>query len=180
MSSELTPSHVLPETAEILSLLRELDIHPRTLPETYDILALLHQLHGSTPTAVQQPPPAVPAEDVEPLSPSPVPSTAEADFSFDVLFDPTPQDEETSVRAFFAAVPWDKTSRTSEAPAPPAAPQDEFPVVIHASAAPDPIPNQELMHLSVHAFFAGVNWDRLSSETRPPHRAATKHSAAIV
>lgn len=163
MTSEPTHVHVLPETAEILSLLRQLDVHPRTLPETHDILSLLHQLHGAVPVATAPPVPLLSTDTTEPSPVSEVAPSETSDLSFDSFFDTAsdtasddvpgpasdtvPQDGDTSVeptsfdlsvRAFFNAVPWDHSGRVERIPPPPG-----------GDTAPQALPSSHALDLSV-------------------------------
>ncbi len=170
MSSEPIQSQVLPETADIISLLHQLDVHPRTRPETHDILSLLHQLYGSTPIVARPaspsssvPAPAAAVITEEPTA-SPAAPTSVLDLSFDALFDsdpPASKSEPTTV-----------TEPTSD---------------VDAQNREDTTPRLSF-DLSVRAFLNAIPWDasgrveRIAWATEPAEAsepASTPGQAAI-
>lgn len=135
---------VLPATADMLALLRQLAIRPRTLPVIHELLALTGQVYGQPVAAIPRP------------APRPV-------------LTPAVELGALSVAAFFARVPWEHVTPTPVAVPRQSRPRVAVPAYVPARVdrativrPPRPVPEQPPMvagDMPVRAFFAAVPWD---------------------
>ena len=170
---QITPG-VLPETEDILSLLRQLDVHPRTLPETHEILTLLSQLYRPAPSRL----PLQPVTASEPVRLEVPPAVPLAP---DVLWLP--------VTAFFERARWDGTAphaAKEQIAASRALHPSTRSVADTAATSPDSSPGDRLntggLGVSARAFFEAVRWDEpkrgAATDESPPKASVPEHRAA--
>ena len=180
MNCEQTMPGVLPETEDILSLLRRLDVHPRALPETHEILTLLSQLYRPAPSRLPLQP-VLSAEAVRQEVPPAVPPAP------DVLWLP--------VTAFFERARWDGAAPHTAPVQIVAMAEQQSDTGLTANIAATSLnvrSGDQLdkaksgilasdLSLSTRAFFEAVRWDapkRGAASDEPPHQTpAPKHEA---